>query len=631
MQKIALINMPFSSIYRPSLGLGLLKGALVRDGHDVRIFNFNLDFAERTALSTYNWVASMASSLLGEWIFANVLNELEGGEADFFDDYAPEASAADRQALVDMRGEAKPFIDHCLASVDWTAFDIVGFTSVFEQTAASLALARRIKAQHPGIQIALGGANAEGAMGLALLNAYPFVDLVCSGEGDVAFPLYVNSLDSGTPITIAGILRQGIDTKVAHTAMVQRMDELPLPDFTEFFEHFMRTSYGAAEISKTNIPFESSRGCWWGEKSHCKFCGLNGGGMAFRSKSAEKVLAEMLSLKERYHSYTGRFYAVDNILDYKYFKTLLPELRDRDMDLDIFYETKANLGRDQIRLLRDANIRKIQPGIESLSSSILKLMGKGVSAMQNIQLLKYCKEFGITPLWNILYGFPGEDPGEYERLRHLLPALSHLDPPSGYFKMRLDRFSPYFDRSEEEGIVNVRPFRQYGLVHSTISEEHQRDLAYYFDFDYRDGRDPATYLASFGEALQAWIGKRGDEYLFSETIGETLYIFDHRSGFASGLIVFHGVDRLIYELLDRTWGVGNLHQALSQAGHAIEPERLAAKLNQLEKRGLIAIENQQALALAVPVGDYRPPELVDRVFRRAVDRMTQERPPVVAA
>lgn len=622
MQKIALVNMPFGSIYRPSLGLGLLKAALERDGHEVRIFNFNLDFAEMTALTTYNWVASMASSLIGEWVFANVLNDRTGGEAQFFDDYAPHALVRDRENLIELRNMAGPFIDRCLSAVDWGAYDLVGFTSVFEQTAPSLALAKRIKARHPGVLIALGGANTEGAMGLALLNAYSFLDIVCSGEGDIAFPSFVRSLDEGEPTAISGILRQGADTMASHTAMVRKMDDLPRPDFTEFFEHFTRMSYGAQEISKTNIPFESSRGCWWGAKSHCKFCGLNGGGMAFRSKRAETLLDEMLALKQSYGGYTAKFYAVDNIIDYKYFRSLLPLLSYRSMDLDIFYETKANLGREQIRTFRDANIRKIQPGIESLSSSILKLIGKGVSAMQNLQLLRYCKEYGVTPMWNIIYGFPGEDEAEYDRLARLLPALSHLDPPGGFFKMRLDRFSPYFDRSEEEGIVNVRPFPQYGLVHPSLSAEQQHDIAYYFDFDYADGRDPSTYLGAFSEALHSWMGKRGDAYLFSEAIGDRMYIFDHRPDFAKGLLVLKGVDSLIYQLLDRVQGLGNLHAALDQAGGSIELDRLVSRLAALEQRGLIASENDHYLALAIPVGEYRPPEPVEQVFRRAVDAAT---------
>ena len=35
-------------------------------------------------------------------------------------------------------------------------------------------------------------------------------------------------------------------------------------------------------------------------------------------------------------------------------------------------------------------------------------MRKGVTALQNLRLLKWCAEIGITPAWNLLYGFPGE-------------------------------------------------------------------------------------------------------------------------------------------------------------------------------------------------------------------------------
>ena len=70
MQRIALVNMPFASIYRPSIGLGLLKEALVRDGHHVDVFNFNLDFAEQVGFEAYSLLASLPSSLIGEWVFA---------------------------------------------------------------------------------------------------------------------------------------------------------------------------------------------------------------------------------------------------------------------------------------------------------------------------------------------------------------------------------------------------------------------------------------------------------------------------------------------------------------------------------------------------------------------------------
>ena len=128
---------------------------------------------------------------------------------------------------------------------------------------------------------------------------------------------------------------------------------------------------------------------------------------------------------------------MDNILDLKYFKTLLPELARQGARVSLFYETKSNLKKDQVRLLRDAGVTMIQPGIESFSDEVLKLMKKGVSGLQNIQLLKWCKEIGVEPLWNFLLGFPGESPDEYQRdgrprrarLPPAAPGRRHRHPP----------------------------------------------------------------------------------------------------------------------------------------------------------------------------------------------------------
>src|SRR3977135_2135675 len=49
------------------------------------------------------------------------------------------------------------------------------------------------------------------------------------------------------------------------------------------------------------LVLESSRGCWWGEKHHCTFCGLNGSFMEFRSKSPDQFVDELLAMTERYH------------------------------------------------------------------------------------------------------------------------------------------------------------------------------------------------------------------------------------------------------------------------------------------------------------------------------------------
>ena len=95
------------------------------------------------------------------------------------------------------------------------------------------------------------------------------------------------------------------------------LGSLPIPDYDDFFaaahELELPSTVAGAEVS---IPFESARGCWWGAKHHCSFCGIFTGQLAFRSKSPERVRHELDALADRYGVPT--LFAVDNIMDQRY-------------------------------------------------------------------------------------------------------------------------------------------------------------------------------------------------------------------------------------------------------------------------------------------------------------------------
>ena len=133
-------------------------------------------------------------------------------------------------------------------------------------------------------------------------------------------------------------------------------------------------------------------------------------------------------LVERYGQYTRRLSATDNIIPMKYFQDFLPTLAQLGLKLDIFYETKANLKDEQLRLYAMAGLNHIQPGIESFSTPVLKLNApKGTSALQNIRLLRQCKEHGIRAYWNYIFGFPGEKEslGSKRRKNNVAALSSH--------------------------------------------------------------------------------------------------------------------------------------------------------------------------------------------------------------
>ena len=314
--------------------------------------------------------------------------------------------------------------------------------------------------------------------------------------------------------------------------------------------------------------------------------------MAFRSKSADRALTELTYLTEQYPN--CKVGVVDNILDMKYFKDFVPALGKQKLNLnELLYEVKANLRKDQVRLLQQAGITTIQPGIESLSNPVLKIMHKGVKFLQNIQLLKWCKELGVTPIWNILWGFGGEPPEAYEQMAALIPRLTHLEPPSSAGSIRLDRFSPNFNHPEQFGFTAVEPYPSYHYVYP-LAREAVANLAYHFTFQHLQPQDVEGYTQPLREQLRLWQENYSSSLLFSVDKGSHLLIWDLRSTAHQPLQILTGASRRLYLACD---SIQTLHQLQIQSADLLRP---------LVDTGLMLQDGDSYLSLAVPLGVYAP-------------------------
>ena len=86
--------------------------------------------------------------MAGEHLFAR---SVFGSRLPSDDDYYRDAIGSHLASpdvpgrLEAIRGFVPGFLQHCLDSIAWDAYDVIGFTSLFEQNLASLALAARIK------------------------------------------------------------------------------------------------------------------------------------------------------------------------------------------------------------------------------------------------------------------------------------------------------------------------------------------------------------------------------------------------------------------------------------------------------------------------------------------------------
>lgn len=612
---VLFVSTPFGPLRSPSLGLSLLQACCEERGIASRIHYLTLDFARRIGVELYLELTEgrlATPDLVGEWIFAEALNGTPGDVAGYLEAVLREGHWAHRKRpdnrledleafiarILDVRALGAAFLEEWAERLVAERPRVVGFTSVFQQNAASLALAARIKALDPGILTVLGGANAEGPMGEALFRHYPQLDWVVSGEAEGSFPLALEALlgGRGVPAFPGFTLRESLrDPAPAPPLAKPDLDALPYPDFRGYVDQIAATGL---ELRR-EVPFETSRGCWWGAKQHCTFCGLNGERMAFRSKSEGRALEEFRHLRAQNPG--CEISVVDNILDMVYFKSFLPALAEEGNRAEIFFEVKANLTKDHLRLLKAAGVGRIQPGIESLSDDVLRLMRKGVKAIHCVQLLKWCAEVGIQPGWNLLAGFPGEDPADYRRMAELVPKLSHLPAPLGCGPIRLDRFSPNFREAAARGLVDVQAYPAYGFIYA-LPPQALDDLAYHFAFRYQDGREVVEYLAPLEAAVADW--RRGQATLLALDRGSSLLVFDTRPGAATPMIEVEGVELEVLRLCDAATSVERL-VTLGRARGLAEAV-VSEALSRLQAKDLVLIEGGLALALPLGVGAPQP-------------------------
>jgi ribosomal peptide maturation radical SAM protein 1 len=488
--RVALVNMPWARTDMPSIQCGLLKSELARAGWPAEVHYLNLDLAEHIGAPTYQGIMGLygeRARLLGEWLFGAVAFDDVLSDEEYFDLVSIEHCCAklglSRDDLLHLRYTVLPaWIRRCADQECWGSYDVVGFTSTFEQNVASMALARRLKERRPGLITIFGGANFDGQMGAEYVRVFPWMDYAISGEGDVAFPAFVAAVAAGRdPTDVEGVCgRDAAGQLRSHqAAAVQDMDLIPVPDYSDYFDAVAQRGQAAVMANlKPALLYETARGCWWGAKHHCTFCGLNALGMQFRAKSPDKAFDGLAEMTSRHHLLD--IYVVDNILDMKYINSFCSRLAAQRWDLHLYYEVKANLTREQLHILGEAGIRSIQPGIESLSSHVLSLMRKGSTLLLNLRILKWSRYHDIQVDWNILTGFPGETDEDYEEQIRLIPSLYHIPPPQMTGPIWLERFSPYFmDRSFP--ISSIQPAAAYRYVYPA-AELSLSKIAYFFDY-----------------------------------------------------------------------------------------------------------------------------------------------------
>lgn len=610
--QVALVNMPFSYAKYPSIQLGTLAALLKSNGIPVDCHHLNVRFAHLIGVELHESICEKRA-LFGEWLFSFLLFRDNPKRVEYPQVFKPVFEQITHESgrpvgyFEEMATRIAPqFLTWALRSIDWGQYKLVGFTSTFDQNMASLTMAKLIKDLYSHVTIVFGGANFDGEMGLEHLRAFPFIDYVVIGEGEQTFLPFVRQILDGTTDHVPdGVAyRQGEQIRFTpNSSLFSDFSKSGPPDYDDYYrllEELGRTAQGLDRI----LLYEGSRGCWWGEKHHCTFCGLNAQSMKFRAKPPKQVLQDLSYLSHRYDAV--RFRLVDNIIDMGYIDNLFGKLAADHCDLDVFIETKSNLQKRQIKTLAAGGVKCMQPGLESLSLNQLRAMNKGATPMQNIICLKWSLYYHVTVLWNILLGFPGETNEDYRCQLDLIPSLLHLQPPEATGKFWLQRFSPYFTRPHEYGVRITGPGMAYNYVYDAKRVDLKK-IAYDFEYELDNWTvDPHLYQELVA-AIESWqrMHRSGDRpFLYYSKAPTYVMVYDGRNPKQPIRRRYEGLAALVIEICNES--AKSLEQIRTAMAGRVDTgdEQLAATLAELTASRIIYEERDKYFTLAVPENQY---------------------------
>lgn len=637
--KVAVVALPWSQLSRPSAAVAAVSTFLRREEPtwEVRGFYEYIQISELVGVELYEFIAEAAHSV-GEAFFIPcvhtdqreraiglLVDETRSVIRRFVEQNGLPPWLPDPENDDALREVVARLIEQLESAIETTAqrtasFDVVGLTTCFGQLWANLAYANAVKRINPNIVVVLGGSTVSSAVGPSLLRQYPFVDYVVQGEGELPFLALTRAIasrDHEAASKNKGVVSQstaGALTKGAELWEVPDMNDLPVPSYDEFVAELDRLGMPLDWA----VPFEGSRGCWWDRinrtgnaRDTCYFCNLNLQWKGYREKSITRVVSEIGELTERYAN--GRLFFLDNIIRHKGVPELANALEARGGDLEMFHEVRANVTPLEWVRLRDVGLHSVQVGIEGLSTSYLKKIGKGTTAIQNLQAMRYVRELDIAHFGNLILDFPGATQEEVDDTLRVLLDYAVCYDPLQTSPFTLGRDSTVFRLADEFPIENVRNRQIFAslLPDDANTTLQLFDLSFDFKGDHADWSRVRAFCRRFLKDRPSAIFRK--PYL-SYRVGKTyVRIYERRGQFAeiyrslghedafvaklpwAQTYVLRDDLARIYTFCMQVRTVGEIEARFPQVGH----DAIARALEDWSQKRLVFREGKRVLALAV--------------------------------
>jgi len=309
-------------------------------------------------------------------------------------------------SVIEKQGHSVSIIDAFAEALDISSLEdrikksapdligITGMTPVIDNAFRTLRICRKYAKY-----IVIGGPHVSVA-GRNIFKQCPDTDFAIQGEGEIAFPWLVDTIDGNKDITIVpGLITRDFENPPAQ--FITDLDSLPFPA-----RQLLPNERYRYILSRGNVTtMFTSRGCPY----HCVFCDKAVFGSKWRGRSASNVIDEIEQVVKGFKIKSIVFYDDLFTLKKERVKEICQGILDRGLDIEWKCEGRVNLVDEEVLgLMKKSGCSMIAYGVESGNQKGLDYLNKGTNIEQIRRAFELTRKAGIKPMAYFILGIPVE-------------------------------------------------------------------------------------------------------------------------------------------------------------------------------------------------------------------------------
>ena len=325
---------------------------------------------------------------------------------------------------------------------------VIGVSCMANLLPFTILALQALRERYPDRTLVLGGVGSK-SVEEKLLARFPWIDIICRGEGEITGPDLLSALQSNRDLaTVDGISFCDHNGTITHTPNRKRitdLDAIPFPAFHKI------------ELSRyAGYGMMSSRGCPY----PCTFCSVAPvWNLESYSRSPHNIVEEMQYLHDQANVQLFLFQDEFFISGKRQVMEFCRELEQRKLKLKWKAFGRVNLvDEEMMQAMSDGGCVELRFGIESGSDRVLKAIKKGFTAAEVLELVPKAIKFFPRVDAFYVWGFPFETMEDFQQslfqmvsLRmmgaRILPSLLSLLPQTEVYRewsaQKTLEFCPY--------------------------------------------------------------------------------------------------------------------------------------------------------------------------------------------